>query len=268
MKKTIPEWKLKKAWKAKRQGQVWVVENSSGNRGYFKFATKKQWYFSGPMVANEYIAAALAKKLGIPVAELEMATVAGPNGVLRKGIVSKAVQATEIKTWKDAGSAVYRNVEKVMNQIDLLQGLVVFDAWIANIDRASGKNLIIYRNSPAEKYNWYLIDHGHTLYGSPRKWKRGAWNAPIWRKLWLFYHVPKGLLQIQSSFDLLEPMMQKIESLTEADIDDAIGSVPKGYLRKRERDFIKRLLLHRQKWLRKIIHNWLNYKGLKESGRG
>lgn len=267
MKKPIREWKLKKAWKAKRQGQVWVVQNRAGHRGYFKFATKKQWYFSGPMIANEYIAAALAKKVGIPIAALEMATVAGPGGVLRKGIVSKEVQAKEIKTWKEAGSAVYRNAGKVMNQTDLLQGLVVFDAWIANIDRASGKNLIIYRNSPAEKYNWYLIDHGHTLYGSPRKWKRGAWNAPIWRKLWLFYHVPKGLLTIQSSLDRLEPMIQKIESLTESDIDAAIRSVPKGYLREKERIFIRRLLLYRQKWLRRIIGNWLSFKGQKESGR-
>ncbi|WP_019122737.1 hypothetical protein [Brevibacillus massiliensis] len=73
-------WTLKTAWKAKRQGAVWIVEDQDGRRGYFKFATKRQWFFSGPMIANEFIAAALARKLGFPVASLEIADVRGPDG--------------------------------------------------------------------------------------------------------------------------------------------------------------------------------------------
>lgn len=77
---TNRDWKLKIAWKAKPQGQVWLVQNSRGQQGYFKFASKDQWFFAGPIIANEMIAAALAKRLGFPVAELEEAIVYGPTG--------------------------------------------------------------------------------------------------------------------------------------------------------------------------------------------
>jgi hypothetical protein len=260
------EWKLTETWKAKRQGQVWIVEDESGNRGYFKFTTKKQWFFSGPMIANELIAAALAKRLGFPVAELHIASVLGPDGKIRKGIVSVEIPANEVITWSKANETIHNKPEQYVNRIDLLGALVVFDAWIANIDRALGKNLILYRNNPNEKYNWYLIDHGHTLYGSPRKWKRGAWNSPLWQQLWRFYHVPKGLLRIQSSYSALKPMIKRIESLQRSDIHTALHSVPRHYLRDKERLFIKRLLLHRQKRVRTIMKRWLAYKGTKEYG--
>jgi hypothetical protein len=256
---------LKTAWKAKRQGAVWIVEDQDGRRGYFKFATKRQWFFSGPMIANEFIAAALARKLGFPVASLEIADVRGPDGKKSKGIVSKAKKAAEVIRWKDAAPEVKRHPEKYVNRTGLLSQLVVFDAWIANIDRSTGKNLILYREHSGEKYNWYLIDHGLALYGSPNKWRYyGKWNSPTWRRLWRHYHVPKGLLQLQSSAQRLEPMIAKIESLSRSEIDAAIRCAPKGFLREKERQFIRRLLRYRQRRLRKIIHRWLAFRGTKE----
>lgn len=262
----MAKWKLVKDWKQKRQGQVWIVEDQTGRRGYFKFARKSQWYFSGPVIANEYISAALARKLGFPVADMEMASVLGPDGRKQKGMVSVSADAPEVITWREAGKNVHDNPEKYVNQVELLAQLLVFDAWVINIDRAKGKNLILYRYRPAERYDWYLIDHGLTLYGSPRKWKRWQWKSPRWERLWLFYHVPKGLLRLQSSYRTLRPMIQKIRSLTEEDIDEAINTVPQGYLRNRERNIIKRLLLYRQKRLGRIIKRWLKHNGIKEYG--
>ncbi|HEU4964000.1 MAG TPA: HipA family kinase [Bacilli bacterium] len=260
------EWRLIQAWKAKRQGQVWVVENQYGRRGYFKFARADQWFFSGPMIANEYISAALAQKLGFPTADLEQAKVEGPDGVEQQGIVSLALPALEVITWREANAAVHKHPEKHVHNLERLAQLVVFDAWIANIDRATGKNLVLHRDKPDEKYNWYLIDHGHCLYGSPRKWKRGQWDTKIWEQLWRYYNVPKGLLRLQSHYDILLPMIRKIEALNESDIEMAMQTVPKSHLKEKERRFIKRLLLHRQKQLRKIIQRWLDYKGIKEYG--
>jgi len=257
-------WQLVEAWKQKRQGQVWVVEEQGGKRGYFKFASKRQWYFSGPMIANEYVAAALAKRLALPVADLEMAVVAGPDGREQRGIVSVAALADEVLTWHDAPLHVKEHPEEFVRNPSLLAATVVFDAWIANIDRAAGKNLILYRDHPEDLYDWYLIDHGHCLYGSPRKWKRGAWNAPIWQQLWRYYHVPKGLLRLQSSLKQLERMIVKIEGLTAGDIEAALNSVPRGELREQERQFMKRLLLHRQQHLRSMLARWIAYKGIKE----
>jgi hypothetical protein len=258
------EWMLKETWKAKRQGYVWVVENREGDRGYFKFTTRSQWYYAGPMVANEWVAAALARQLGFPVAKLEIAAVRGPDGRVRKGIVSVEERAAEVVTWRNAAEDIRRRPEEYVNQINYLCGLVVFDAWIANIDRAMGKNLILYRNQMNEKYNWYLIDHGHALYGSPRKWKRGPWDAPLWQKLWRFYHVPQGLLRLQSSLPALESMIKRIQSLDRTQIDAALHSVPKGFLKEKERMFMRRMLLQRQKQVGTMMKRWIAYKGTKE----
>ncbi|MCY9696131.1 HipA family kinase [Paenibacillus alginolyticus] len=216
------------------------------------------------MIANEYIASTLAQHLGFPVGKLQLAKVAGPDGNLQTGVVSKEVMAKEVITWKKAGKHVYLNPSKYIKRLGLMRHLIVFDAWIANIDRAAGKNLILYRKANGEKYNWYLIDHGHTLYGSPRKWKKRAWNAPFWKNIRKFYHTPRGLLRLQSSWAVLEPMVQKIEQLTDADIEAALESVPKGYLSPNKRQFIKRLLLTRKKHLRSMIKRWLASNGLKE----
>jgi hypothetical protein len=258
------QWELIEACKPKRQGHVWVVEDRSGERGLFKFATEQQWYFSGPLVANEVVASSLSQRLGLPVAELEHASVQGLDGVWREGIVALASTAPETIPWSEAHDRIHDRAEEHVNQIDLLSQLVVFDAWIANIDRASGQNLVLYRQHPDERYDWYLAGHGHSLYGSPRKWARGAWHMPIWEQLWRFYNVPKGLLRLQSSMEALEPMILKIEGLKESEIEGVLRQVPRGALRPRERQFIKRLLLRRQKRLRKIIESWLAYGGPKE----
>lgn len=239
--------------------------NEEGRRGYFKFATKKQRYYSGPLIANEMISAALAEMLGFPVASLELATVVGPDRKRRNGIVSISEAANEVITWKEADKKVHQRAEDHVKDIELLSTLVVFDAWITNTDRATGKNLILYRDHEEDKYSWYLIDHGLALYGSPRKWRiRGDWKSSVWDKVWIFYHVPRGLLRLQSSFETLEPMIAKIESLPEAKIEEALNCVPKEYLTEKERRFIKRLLLYRQERLQKIIKRWLNYQGKKE----
>ncbi|MBW5446306.1 hypothetical protein GE107_09565 [Cohnella sp. CFH 77786] len=258
-------WTLERDWKSKRQGQVWIVRDSSGNRGYFKFARKDQWYYSGPLVANEYIAAALAKQLGFPVADLEWAEVDGPERRSERGVVSRAAGAWEVITWREADSRVRQDPAKYVNRFGQLRQLIVFDAWIANLDRASGKNLILYRNGPHEKYDWYLIDHGNSLYGSPRKWKRGSWKSAYWRKIWRYYHTPKGLLRVQSSWAALKPMVRRIEGLSSSQIEAALRSVPAGCLRGRDRRFTKRFLLTRRNQLRGMIKRWLAYPGVKES---
>lgn len=257
-------WRLISTFKAKPQGHVWYVADDNERQGYFKFTVPDNWYFSGPLFANEYIAAKLARHLDFPVAKLKRATVLGPDGNPQEGFVSIKKTAREITTWCDVDKEVVNYPEKYVNHLDLIRLLVVFDAWIVNVDRANGKNLVLYRNDPSEKYDWYLIDHGLTLYGPPRKWERGAWNSPYWDQLWNYYHVPKGLLRLQSSAKTLQPMIRKIESVRKSDIDRIIRKVPKEYLGDKERFIIRRLLLYRQKRLRSIIMRWLNYSGTKE----
>jgi hypothetical protein len=77
---TKHEWKLEKEWKDKRQGQVWIVRESGGRRGFFKFAREEQYYYAGTLIANEVITAALARRLGFPAARLEEAVIRGSQG--------------------------------------------------------------------------------------------------------------------------------------------------------------------------------------------
>jgi hypothetical protein len=264
----LSTWKLVKKWKEKPQGQVWIVQDNKARVGYFKYADPKQWYFSGPMIANELISAALARKLGLPVARLELTEIIDTGGTKKRGIVSIKKSAQEVITWAEANQEIKQNPVKYLNQVHLLRSLVVFDAWIANIDRSVGKNLILHRNQVDDKYNWYLIDHGNCLYGSPRRWKKTSWNSPYWSKIWLFSHVPKGFMKLKYNRRLLNPMIKKIENLRISDIEAAISSVPTRYLDYRKRKFIRRLLMSRKQQIRKMIYSWIKFNGIKEYGSG
>ena len=48
-------------------------------------------------------------------------------------------------------------------------------------------------------------------------------------------------------------MVKKIAGLSKREIDNAIKKVPKGYLKKSEKAFIRRMLLKRQKHIQQIV---------------
>jgi hypothetical protein len=251
-------WTFLRKIKEVMYGTVWLVRDSYGDIGYFKFSSKTNWFYSGPLIATEMIAASLASKLGFIVPPLEIVTVTGPNGVKQEGIVSRRAIAKEVLTWSKAPSHVKENPDKYIRGANLLRQLVVFDTWIANLDRGLGMNLILARDQPKEKFHWYLIDHGNCLFGSARKWKRGNWRSEIWLNPAIYCNVSPALLV--SSYRNLKPMITYIESLGEECIDSALESVPQKYLSKKVRRFTKKLLIYRQKRIRNIIGNWLAEK--------
>ncbi len=261
----MSKWKVVQKWIKNPQGEVWIVRDWQGNKGYFKIPGKNK-YYGGTMIANEIIAAALAKKLGLPVAKLSIVTINGPNGRKKTGIISHPKKAKEVITWSQASHQTKRHPTRYVANIQKLSQMLVFDAWIMNVDREMGKNLILYRNHKTEKYSWYLIDHGNTLYGSPYKWKRGKWNSKLWYHLWKYYNIPQGLLQIQNSSTTLMPMIKKIESMTLANINHAILQAPYSSLSTHEREKTRKILLSRKDKLQFIIKRWLTYQGVKEYG--
>ncbi|WDL98323.1 HipA family kinase [Alicyclobacillus sp. ALC3] len=259
-------WRFERKLSAKLQGSVWIVTNPVEGTGFFKFATPDQWHYAGPYIANEWAAATLAKQLRFPVAKLDLAEVIGSDGLPRQGIVSVATQAAEITTWNQIGQIVRERPEEQVENIKRLRQLVVFDAWIANVDRAVGKNIVLYRRPGAQRYNWYLIDHALALLGAPYKWDEHDWSTAYWDKLWRYYHVPNGLLRIQSSWRVLEPMVERIEQMPVETIEEAVRSVPAGALSAPLQAEMIDLLLHRRARLRRIIRRWLAYSGVKEFG--
>lgn len=218
------------------------------------------------MVANEYIAARLARMLGLPVAALKEIQVKGPRRKKMRGMVSIKANAKEVIPWKKAKFSSYSLLEREVHEMNLLVQMLVFDAWILNLDRTN-RNLILYRNRSDELYNWYLIDHGIALFGSPVKWKRswarkkyktpGAYEKTLHRRKcrkFLSLRVPKGLkayaMKHRSATD---HMISRISRLSRQEIDRSIRTVPKGYLKPSEKAFVRSMLLKRQKHIRQIV---------------
>ncbi|MCL6548004.1 MAG: hypothetical protein K6T30_03745 [Alicyclobacillus sp.] len=261
----MAQWRFERVVSEKLQGQVWRVQ-SEDRVGYFKFARDDQWRYSGPYIANEWITAKLARRLGLPVADLEVADVVGPDGEAWHGIVSVVTRADEVISWAKAPPAVRQRPEDHVYDVARLRQLVVFDVWVANVDRASGRNLVLYRETDQTLYRWYLIDHALTLLGAPYKFKRHPWTSPYWEDVWRYYHVPSGLLRLQSSWAALAPLVERIEQLPAAFLTEAVEVPPQAAMSQALRQETRALLEHRQRRLRKMIRRWLSYRGVKEYG--
>lgn len=261
-------WQYVRTVSVKSQGHVWMVRRDDGRAGFFKFAHDRQWYYSGPLVANEWICCRLAQSLGFPVAEIELTAVHGPQGECPAGLVSVAADAPEHLSWARAPAHVKARPDLHLHRLTRLQQLVVFDAWTANVDRATGQNLILYRTDPADGYyDWYLIDHALSLYGAPYKWAQHDLSAAYWLDLWRCYHVPEGLLRWQEDWSVLEPMVRAVESLGADFIERVVDSVPVTPLDAPLRRFTIRLLMTRQERLRALLERWARYGGVKEYQR-
>ncbi|NGQ94676.1 hypothetical protein G3578_05705 [Brevibacillus sp. SYP-B805] len=219
------------------------MEDQRGREAYFRFTRKKRPKQYRLAVACEYIARALANRLGLPAAKVRTAVLKGKRGKNVYGIVSWKMPAREVVTWRMAGENVHANPEKYVNQFELLRQVVVFDTWIANADRAAG-NLILYRNAPTDKYSWYLIDHEKAFYGALGLRTHGR-NRHLPKQTHFRCKVPKGLA-VHLKAEHFAPMIQKIRNLPVSAIDMAMRSVPRGCLKQREKRILRRFLLHRR----------------------
>lgn len=256
------QWTLVDKWKNKPQGQVWRVKSASGETGYFKFAYQEQWYDSGPIVGNEWLARKLARRVGLPCANLERA-VLEDGGKRLPGIVSLPRVHKGLVSWAELPAHVKRHAEKYVHQVDLLAGTVAFDAWLTNIDRGSGHNIMLYPGTNG-KYTWYLIDHGYTLYGCARKWKDHPQNHVHWQRIWQFYHVPQGWQRLATRQRLMT-MAERIRRIPEREIIALIDSVPDPLYSSSIKKETSEQLINRQRKLAHMLDTWLRYTGKKES---
>ncbi|MDF2680063.1 MAG: hypothetical protein K0R47_1253 [Brevibacillus sp.] len=259
----MSKWKFKKVVRKRYGRQIWKIATRKGEKGYFKFFVSQKHKDLRILVANEYIAASLAKRLGLPVAKVKKVSVRGPRGIKRKGIVSIRAAGKKVIPWKKAPGKVFRRPHHYVKKADLLAQLVVFDAWIMNPDRTS-HNLILYRQKSSKRYKWYLIDHGIALFGKQDQWKlRKAKKAFRRKKQHKFALLskkgkrllfPKGLKRFfRANQSAADKMIRKIQRLPRSTIRQAIGKVPKSYLKKTEKKFMTEVLVSRQKRMKKIV---------------
>lgn len=260
-------WRYDSLLRRKYGRQNWILVNRQGYKGYFKFPTSTQGKKYRIMMANEMIALSLAKLVGLPVPKQKLITIKGRKGIRRKGLLSEEAMANEVIPWRMAKDEVHHNPELFIENSRLLAQLIAFDAWILNPDRTN-RNLILYRNHPAERYKWYLIDHGIALFGSPGVWslhkakrlirsndsvifaihkqKRYVFKIPI--GLWAFAQRNKREIDI---------MIAKIQALTKKDLFEAINDIPPRYLKRSEKTFLRKLLLSRREQLPLIVNTAL-----------
>ncbi len=255
-------WYLIDTWKNKPQGQVWRVKEPGGKVGFFKFAFKEQWYDAGPIVGNEWITATLAKRTGFDTADLDVVSIPYGNTLL-SGIVSIQKEFSPIVSWRNLDASVAQHPYEHLQDADKLFGVIAFDAFITNLDRGSGKNILFYRPDDQHRFAFYLIDHGYALYGCERKWAIHSPMDAYWHHIWNFYHIPKGW-QIFASKRVLQQAIEAIHSLDEYAIRHIVHDVPDPlYTKAMQKDTIA-MLLYRQKHLAHMLDEWLRYRGDKE----
>ncbi len=258
------KWRYRKHLRRRYGRLIWSVRKRKNRKGYFKSNVRAHHRTSYRiLVANEYIAAYLAKKLGLPVAKVLQARVRGPRGYIKRGLVSVKANARKVIPWKKAKSNVKKKPQKYIKNAKKLARLVAFDAWILNPDR-SNHNLILYRRKSWKKYKWYGIDHGISLFGNPDKWNlRRAKKKFSCKKAYKFclhtgdkkkQRIPYGLKRFtRENRKQLDKMVKKIQSLPTSEIKKAIKRVPKGCLKKSEKKFIQKVLQCRRKQMKKAL---------------
>ncbi len=255
-------WTIVDKWKEKPQGQVWRVIDQTGRRGFFKFAYPTQWYDAGPIVGNEWIAKQLTDLIAVPSAPVEIAHVEDGGKTVR-GIVSLPHASASLHSWNTLPDEVQKDSQHIVRDLTrLVCATIAFDVWVTNIDRASGKNIILYRSTDG-MYDWYLIDHGYALYGCDRKWNGKYWNNRHWRQVWQFYHVPRGWTSLASRSNLMA-MASRIQAIPEARLAHIVHGVPDPQYTPAIQNTVIAMLCRRKRQLPAILDAWLNYGGNKE----
>ena len=249
------DWSIVELVSEKAQGRVWRVRRPTPQGwqwGYFKYAGPEHRYYAGPMVANEWLAAAILRRLRLPAARVVPARI----GEL-EGIVSVAPEAETVRQWRELEPKERARHLRLFRRPSGLYGMIVFDIWTTNIDRGRGKNLIVYRRPGERKYRYRLIDHALALHGSYYKWDHyGPWRGRSWQRPWRVYHAPEGL---KPTARRLRPWVRRIQALPASWLERLVRSVPRRFLSRREAAFITRLLIVRQRQLHRLVRRWLRH---------
>lgn len=256
-------WTVTEQWKCKPQGQVWKVRDENGRTGFFKFAFSNQWYYAGPIVGNEWLARRLAAESGLASAQVEVTRIRHRDIDLL-GIVSLPREGVRLLDWNGLSDRERRGATGRIHRMNRLIGTIAFDAWLTNIDRGSGRNIILYKGMDG-LYRWYLIDHAYALYGSPRKWNMHGPITGHWSQIWRFYHIPQGWQRLATRSALFD-MAERIRRVPRSYIHDAIAAVPDPAYSDRIKRQVSQMLLYRRRELPHMLDRWLQFRGRKEFG--
>lgn len=207
---------------------------------YFKYPLNNSM---GPIAANEFIAAKLAEKLDLPVNKTFFKEFEG-----KKGFLTLATPG-QPNMWRQF--PYKEDVEHTVNDYESLGRVIIFDIWILNTDR-NPDNIMYTKIGRNKKFDYYLIDHAHSLYGpNPQPNDYNSYNF-------------SSMIQIPELRDLLKKgidfFQQHINDLKQVDnifIIDLLNSIPGDYLVAGQKNAIKDLLIHRRDQIEEKLNTFL-----------
>ena len=225
-----------------RKPGVKILARISGTPtiAYFKYRANDD---VGPVNGNEFIAYQLAEKVGLPVPKTDFLKFGE-----RLGTVSFMVPG-DANLWS---VFPHKNaLEYSLAEFGELGLLVVFDLWIYNIDRHQD-NLMYSKIAGEEKYRFFAIDHGHSLYGASKSppVNFGDFNLDNLVRIQEFREL------FSKGFDFFGHYVEKVAGIKDYDIVEIVNSVPREFMGDGEKKVVIDMLIQRQKALPEVLQSF------------
>ncbi len=202
-------------------------------RGYLKPSKADAQIATHPRAAHEKIAADLAFDLGLPVPPAILVDGIRCQGLVRAAVVT-LVLFPEVQKWEHAvatqqSSAIAHAVLRSTRA--MWSGIVAFDTWLANSDRANATNLLIGtdpHNSP-QLSEPIFCDYANSMIHS--QWTLSGHQDVA---------VPSQLSAVQDSVDrkVALSVADKIRVITEQQINEIVQRIPEEYLKDNQKAII------------------------------
>ena len=174
---------------------------------------------------NEYVAANIARNVGLSVAEPVVVHIGskfiGRTPGLQKADVSPGPYfATRFyKAYDMHGRAGLRPRQPQITNLEEVPAFVAFDVFVHNRDRNDGNTLLVPSNGGRAGYRYLIIDHGH-CFGGP------DWDSDTAASLpYETANIPWQTSAISGEGPFLDPI-GKMAQTSQADVDSAKDGLP------------------------------------------
>ena len=217
----------------RKQGVKTLAKIPEGNNdaqiAYFKYPLNPN---GGPIAANEYIAAKIGERINLPVPRVQFKEFSGQKGA----IIYKVPGDTNV--WR---LYPYKSdIPRTLNGYELLTKAIIFDVFVFNTDR--NPDNLMYSRIGKKNFDFYLIDHAHTLYGpnaQPANHSDYSFSTLI--------QIPELRELFSQGFAAFQSHVREVQEIEDTFFIDLVNSVPVDYLNDGQKSSIKDLLFHRKK---------------------
>lgn len=219
-------------WQQSGMNSAWLLNHQS--------IAKERSNNSPYLVPNEWICARLGQFIGLPIPPFALVRA----GASRKGMfASLRFGAGEVPP-DDTDPAVL-----AASHSDVCTGIILFDAWVANLDRHPGNIKVDHPNSPAEIR---IFDHDCALFGN--KEGEGISRLETLRNALAIerYHC---LMRELATSDHLGKWYERIRSTTKWFIEDTCEAVCQMGITRAETNAAIDFLIHRASRLQDIVRD-------------